>query len=209
VRSRLRTLCLATVWVAVLGGGLRAIARYDYGAAPAVAGVGAWPRGTAIHHAADRPTVVMFVHPKCPCTKASIDALTRILTTARERLDAVVVFWKPSDVPAGWERTETWRAVAAIPGVRAIVDVDGAEATRFGAETSGEVLVYGRDGARLFAGGITPSRGQIGASRGAEAIAAIARGEVPPVAETPVYGCPIIVPPEVVAEPENRRVDRM
>lgn len=209
-RARLRlVVCLAILWVAGLAVGARVVADYDYGAAPPTAGVDAWPSAAAIARVDGRPTAVMFAHPHCPCTRASIDELTRVVTRAGDRLDVVVAFWKPSDFAAGWERAENWAAAAAIPGVRVVVDVDGLEARRFGAVTSGEVLLYGADGARLFAGGITPARGQIGASAGAEALVAAAAGGVPAAREAPVYGCPIIVESEVVAEPEVRRVDRM
>ena len=59
-------------------------------------------------------------------------------------------------------RCHSWRSAAAIPGVTVHVDHDGGEARRFGAETSGFVVLYDAHGELLFAGGITTGRGQAG-----------------------------------------------
>jgi hypothetical protein len=85
-------------------------------------------------------------------------------------------------------------------------DEDGAEAARFGAATSGQVLVYGRDGALVFSGGITAARGHFGDNEGSKAIAHFVADPRPAaevrerspadasagnLARTPVFGCPI------------------
>ena len=45
-------------------------------------------------------------------------------------------------------------------------DDDGAEARRFGAETSGQTLLYDARGALAFSGGITGARGHAGDNAG-------------------------------------------
>ncbi len=50
-------------------------------------------------------------------------------------------------------------------------------------------MVYGADGALLYSGGLTSSRGHEGQSTGADALAAIARGEPSAVRSMPAFGC--------------------
>ena len=72
---------------------------------------------------------------------------------------------KPGDAPFStsyqgrrWARTGLWDQAEAIPGVRIWTDVGAVEARRFGAATSGLVLVYDASGRLVFQGGITPAR---------------------------------------------------
>jgi hypothetical protein len=43
-------------------------------------------------------------------------------------LEAVVLFYRAANAFPGWEKTDLWTAAAAIPGVRVLIDTDGAEA---------------------------------------------------------------------------------
>src|SRR6478735_1308532 len=61
-----------------------------------------WPAGSRIVPAANQVHLVMVAHPRCPCTRASIEALARIMAQCRERATASVLFWKPKRAVAGW-----------------------------------------------------------------------------------------------------------
>ena len=63
---------------------------------------------------------------------------------------------------------------------------------RFGAETSGYVLLYDTHGKLLFKGGITGSRGHAGDNAGESAIVALLEGEKPVLTRTKVYGCSLL-----------------
>ncbi len=52
-------------------------------------------------------------------------------------------------------------------------DDDGAEAKRFGAETSGQTLLYDERGTLAFSGGITGSRGHAGDNAGRASLLAL------------------------------------
>jgi len=71
------------------------------------------------------------------------------------------------------------------------VDFDGggAEAKRFGAETSGAVVLYDRAGRLVFHGGITAARGHEGDSFGQQRIAALLTGARADRTDAPVFGC--------------------
>jgi len=130
----------------------------------------------------------MFAHPRCPCTRASISEMNRLLARC-ENLSAHVLFIKPSSTPTNWTETASWKNAEAIPGVDVLVDPDGREARRFGAESSGYVVVYDKVGQLLFHGGITGARGLEGDNAGEELIAKFLSGEKPERASTPVFGC--------------------
>ncbi len=181
--------CLLLAWVSASVGGL--IWLWDYAAAPGPAdqAPARWPPGSQIVPAADRPTLVMFAHPKCPCTRASIAELARAMAVCGDRVAAHVVFFKPGRTGPDWEHTDLWQAAASIPGVRVSVDPDRREAERFAARTSGQVVLYDAAGGLLFQGGITGARGHEGDNAGRDAVVELVTGGQSPVRQTRVFGC--------------------
>src|SRR5207245_290942 len=114
----------------------------------------------------DRYTLLMFAHPKCPCTRASIDGLNRLMAWRQGRLSVVVLFFRPSRSGEPWEKSGICRSAESISGVRVIWDNDGKEAIRFGARTSGQTFVFDPQGRMWFTGGITAARGVQGDNAG-------------------------------------------
>ena len=142
--------------------------------------------------AADRPWLRMFVHPRCPCTRASITELHNLLAATPADVYAEVVLVLPPGAPAAWRDAPIAAAAGAIPGLVVRSDEGGAEATRFGVQTSGHVLLYGADSRLQFTGGITRSRGHEGHSTGSRALAALLRHERPAETQHAVFGCPLV-----------------
>jgi hypothetical protein len=142
--------------------------------------------GTSLY---SRPLLALCLHPQCPCSRATVDELDRIARAAGPTLAVEVFFIADAELGPDWTESDLWRAARAIPGAHVHADPDAALARRLGAEVSGTAILYGRDGALEFQGGITVGRGEPGASDGAEAIAAIVRGEEPRCRTTPVFGC--------------------
>lgn len=151
-----------------------------------------WPANSHIQPAGGTTTLVMLVHPHCPCTRASIGELALLMARCQGRLSAYVLFTTPREFPEGWERTDLWDSAERIPGVVALSDEGGAEAGRFNAETSGTTMLYDGEGRLLFNGGITDSRGHSGDNEGRSAIVALVTEQENRRAETPVYGCPLV-----------------
>jgi len=118
------------------------------------------------------------------------------MTRLRDRVSAHVLVYRPSEFPAGWERTEVWAAAERIPGVTVRVDVDGAQAALFGAGTSGQVLLYDDGGRLRFSGGITSARGHLGESLGHQLIAAVVDGRDTDGATSRVFGCALAGAPQ-------------
>jgi hypothetical protein len=177
------------VWLLVLSSGFGSLIAYQMRAgAPAVA-PGAWPTATGLRLDPQRVNLVMFAHPKCPCTDASLEELKIVLTRGRGRISPTICFFDPAGMPTDWAQTRLFRDAKGIPGLNVVVDLNGAIAAKFGAMTSGQVLVYDGEGRRLFAGGITGSRGHSGENRGRALVLALASGDSSEAEQTPVYGC--------------------
>ncbi|HYG75178.1 MAG TPA: hypothetical protein VEK08_09275 [Planctomycetota bacterium] len=138
-----------------------------------------------------RHKLYLALHPKCPCSAATLDELTHVISQAPNGLDVVIFFYKPKDQEDNWVDTRLWREAATLPGVQRVIDVDGLAAEQLGAPTSGDAVLYGPTGTLLFHGGLTSSRGQRGESIGRSAILARLNGETPATTNAPVYGCQI------------------
>ena len=180
------------LWVMAVGSGMTMLWAYAEAPGAAASPPAVWPRDSRIRPSAERATLVMLAHPYCPCTRASIEELDRLMAQAGDRLTADVLFVTPSDAGGGWDATDLWRSAAAIPGVSVRDDPDGIEARRFGALTSGQVLLYDAAGRLRFSGGITPARGHAGDSAGRSVIVALLAGASPASVETPVFGCSLL-----------------
>lgn len=190
-RKFLLTSCLGLAWIFGVAFGIRVVLNYDT-AAGAVGTVPVhWPAKSAIQLAPDRMTLVMFAHPRCPCTRATMGELAKIMAEAQGKLSGHVVFYWPNDSAAGWDDTDLRRSAAAIPGVTVSDDVDGVESHRFGAETSGHTLLFDRGGRLLFSGGITDSRGHAGGNNGESAVLALVSNQTTNQTRTLVFGCRI------------------
>ena len=191
----LTTSLLAIGWIAGVAFGLRILFQYEntpgrIGALPR-----AWPESRIVP-ATDRPTLVMLAHPRCPCTAASVGELAQIMARLQGKVAAYVLFVTPKDAGRDWDDTSLRHSAEAIPGVTVVFDIDGAEARRFGAETSGHTLLFAKDGKLLFSGGITASRGHAGDNAGESAIISLLSNQTPPRTRTLVFGCALANRPE-------------
>ena len=180
---------LGIVWVLTLVPGFALLWAYKMKAGEAAGAPASWPMGTRIARNRDRATLVLFAHPQCPCTRASLAELARLMTRFEGRLGANVVFLRPRDVSGDWDSSDLWRRASTIPGVTIVRDDDGVEAARFGASTSGATVLYDVEGRLLFSGGITSARGHEGDSAGLQRISSLLRTGKADRPDAPVYGC--------------------
>ncbi len=148
-----------------------------------------WPAGSRALRAPGQPALVVFAHPRCPCSRATVGELALIMAKARGRVQAQVWFYRPGGMPEDWAHTDLWRSAADIPGVSVAGDEGGAEAACFHATVSGQTLLYSGAGRRLFNGGITSSRGHSGDNDGRAAVLALLHNDKLTEIETPVFGC--------------------
>jgi len=189
--SLMRLLISLIVWIAVVAAGFCCLLRYEHSAGQANEKSNYLPAGTAIHLETNRPTLIMFAHPKCPCTRASLEELNRILARA-PGLAAQIWFFTPTGAQKTWAHSQLWQTAATIPGVILHEDWDGTQSRLFGAETSGAVLVYDTNGKLLFSGGITSARGHVGDNEGASAVLACLTRSGASLSHSEVYGCSLV-----------------
>jgi len=190
-KSKLILVVTSVSWLLLIGSGVAFLWNYEGNPGVAAAAPEVWPADSLIRRASDRATLVMLAHPHCPCTRASVEELSRLMTQAQGRVKAYVLFIKPPDLSEGWEQTDLLTSAAAIPGVTVVRDDEGVEASRFHASTSGQTVLYDAVGKLLFSGGITSARGHEGDNAGRTAIVSLLTAGTAERDETPVFGCPL------------------
>lgn len=182
----------AAVWLVTILTALAWMTNYSFTPGPLATTLANWPEASRIDRDAARPTLLLFAHPRCPCSRATIGELARLAANCQDRFTAQVWFTKPAGVAVDWEQTDLWRTAAAIPGVSVHTDEAGNEAARFGAQTSGHAMLYDSAGQLLFQGGITLSRGHSGDNPGRTTLQNILEGRKTPAPPTPIFGCALV-----------------
>jgi hypothetical protein len=180
---------LGSSWLVAVGLGLWTL--FDYQTTPGAVSAApqGWPAGSTLPLDPQAPTLVMFVHPLCPCSRASLHELQVLAAHEGDRIRSFVVFTKPKGLSSDWVNTDLWKTASSIPGVTCIADADGRETKLFHAQVSGEALLYDGGGRLRFHGGITVSRGHEGDNPGRMTIESFLAGESLVLSETPVFGC--------------------
>jgi hypothetical protein len=176
-----KSLRIILLWLAVVGGGLFALIRYDATPAAAHTVLGHWPNQSSIIPENKRPIMIMAVHPQCSCTHASLNELQRMLPRMENKARVVVLLLGKSG-----NRYEDAVSQMHLEFLR---DPSGSEARRFGLTTSGEVAVYSAGGDLLYTGGITGARAHEGDNSGEDAAIAAVTGERTAQKQAPVFGC--------------------
>jgi hypothetical protein len=156
-----------------------------------------WPSQSGLTQTPSKWSVVMAVHPMCPCTRASLTEFNELISRSNGRAEGLLLWL---ELPKG-KSTPGLNAACdpslSDPGIRDIADPEGLLAKAFGAETSGAVRIYDTAGELVFSGGITKARGQAGTGPAwIAAMKSIGGGAASPTA-APVFGCPLFsrVPP--------------
>jgi hypothetical protein len=181
-------IAIAAAWFLVVCAGVVAVSIYKMTPSPQRQIAAVWPAGAQVTPSADRATLLLFAHPQCPCTRATLTELAGLEARYGDRLDTWVLFLSPKGVPANFTETDLRRSAERIPSVHVLTDEGGAEAARFGIATSGTVALY-QHGKLLFHGGITPARGHEGESAGRERVVSLLTTGVADRNDAPVFGC--------------------
>jgi hypothetical protein len=174
---------------------LQAYANQPGKAGPSPSG---WPKECVIPLDDRRPTLLLFLHPLCPCSRASVDELAELVAFCGDRLAAHIVVLRTDSLEnEGLDRD-------VLPGMKTWDDDGGALARRFGVLTSGHVLLYDPHGRLRYSGGITPARGHRGNNFGRSAVLAAVLGATQDSGPIPVFGCPLFEPRSTQAEDFRR-----
>jgi hypothetical protein len=201
----MRTLKItATVvaWAFAVALGLRSMLVYELTPAAVDRVARQWPADSALIRRGDCPALVMFVHPHCPCSRASLAELAELSGGHGNGIELFVVFLKPAGLGRDWEKGELWHSAESIPRATLVCDDGGVEAARFGASASGETLFFDKNGSLKFHGGLTPARGHRGANAGREAIESLLSNAALVRSNGPVFGCSLREP----TSPRNQSI---
>jgi hypothetical protein len=180
---------LSLLWLLSASAGAWGLLKYENTPGGANETPSQWPSESRVTRQEGRSTLLVFMHPRCPCSRASLGELNRLLTRCEGEVSTHVFFIQPKDSTADWTETALQKSAEAIPGVNVQLDPEGEEARRFGAESSGYVALYNSKGQLLFSGGITAARGHAGDNAGENTIVALLNGENTRLKQTPVFGC--------------------
>jgi hypothetical protein len=185
---------LIATWLIGVTFGFGLITEYDV--QPATKGVPhlEWPAASRISRSDTGWTLVAFVHPRCPCSRASIDELARVVNSCSGLVQLHLAVVLPPGTDGSFSHTSLLDDAARIPGVHIFMDEAAREAKRFGGQTSGQIYLYDHVGHLKFNGGITGARGHFGANAASNALISLIRNEVTTLQETDVFGCPLRTP---------------
>jgi hypothetical protein len=184
------------VWIAVAVAGWYGISAYSFKSDPQATAdiVLRWPADSTIARLTDRPTLVFFLHPKCPCSRATVAELERLpmLVSSDELPDVCVVAAAPRSTGDLWWSSPFLSRAARLPNARLVRDLGGVETDLFGARVSGTVLLFDPAGNRLYAGGVTMARGHTGDNVGLQAVTDLLIDSDAEVSSIPPLGCAMV-----------------
>ena len=190
LRMRFRWPVGLLLWLLLVGIGYAWLLRYDLTAGGALAAprsIPAWLSGAPDSAGSQ---LVIALHPRCPCSRATLRELAKILTRAPGTADVTVLMFIPRNAEEEWMEgallTEARRLNCRIQP-----DYGGELAASLGSLTSGGVALYDSHGRLRYQGGITVSRGHEGDNAGELAVIEILRGGASHHESLPVFGCPI------------------
>ena len=138
-----------------------------------------------------RPVILVAVHPRCPCTDATLAELGDLLARSAGRCDAIMLEFQPLNPASDWPKSATSRTLGGVP-VRVVADPAGQLAEKIGAHTSGHLVLVDKAGEIRFRGGITLSRGHRGRSPAQDAMLATIMGREPALTKASVFGCALL-----------------
>ncbi len=185
-------------WLLAVGFGFWQVTSYSHRIGAASSTPVVWPTQSHLMRDENQATLVVFLHPRCPCSEATISELERVVAHCQDRLTIHTVFEKSTVTEP---KTSLKSMAGRLPGNINYHDESGVEGRNFGATTSGYTLLFDKGGHLLFNGGATSERGHAGDNLGSSLLLAAIRKassssslSVNP-ANTPVFGCPLFHSP--------------
>ena len=184
-----RKIFLGILWLSLCVGGFAGLNWYKMQPGPVGKLLSHWPHNIGISHDYGLYNIVLFAHPQCGCTNATMVELEKIIHQEKNKLNVKIFFYRPKGSEQNWSDGKAKKLASTLPVTTIYDDEGGQIARRFGALTSGQVMLYSPNGKLEYAGGITESRGHIGANAGSRAIASIVETGVSNSKREHAFGC--------------------
>ena len=183
---------LTAVWLGLILFGLNIVAREQF--TPGIAGhaVEQLPKAPGLLRTPSAATLVVFFHPYCPCSRATLHELNAVFAQTNAPVSKNLIFSVPEKLPGGWKKDALWQAALNLPSARLLEDQGGREARLFGAHTSGDCFLYSSQGRLLYHGGVTGLRGHEGSNQGEKALLSFINTGHADTNRAPVFGCSLL-----------------
>lgn len=177
------------LWTFLLSGSVVALIKYSGKPGAPAEVLKQWPVKTALGPLKEKPILAVFLHPHCPCSRATLNELDRLLPSMFGKVDVRLVFIQPDGRDLEWVHSSLWKKAIALPGVQVLIDPRGSEIDRFGPKVSGHTMFFESTGKLIFSGGLTPSRGHGGDSPGHDFLLGWMDGKRPEPLLSSIFGC--------------------
>ncbi len=148
-----------------------------------------WPVQSNLQRDSQKPTLIMFAHPRCSCSRASMEELTKIYTDLYGKITINIVFYHHNKFKREWVYSDLWNKAQTITEANLVIDSNFKEIDLFQPKTSGQVYLYSKDGELVYSGGITGSRGHVGDNIGRRSIISWVNEKKIIKNNTFVFGC--------------------
>lgn len=142
---------------------------------------------------------IVALHPKCPCSWATLTELDHLLRAADGRLACRLLCFRPKDAADDFCDTRLMKAAANLLHTQIVIDPEAKQASQLGMTTSGAMVIYDAAGQLAFYGGVTTARGHAGPSLVTESIERLLDDGLMPVSCHPAYGCSLRARPKSTA----------
>jgi hypothetical protein len=186
-RNNVRCALVGSLWLASVIIALALVTNHDFAAGAAGPSLTQWPTQSHVPFSDHNYSLVMFAHPRCPCTHTRLEELARLATRHPNIVTPRVVFIKPAGADTSWEQTDQWSTASTFPSMRVLRHLDGTGTRLFHAQTSHHTLLFGSSGELLLAPALRLPAAKLEAMPGKAA-------SIPNTRETPAYGRPFISP---------------
>ena len=100
-RRNAMTLTVA-IWLMLTATGLGALSFYAFTGSSPVQAAQQWPTNEILALDPARPVLVLFLHPRCPCSSASITELHRVLSRYPDVFQTYAVLTVPPGAASDW-----------------------------------------------------------------------------------------------------------
>ena len=183
---------LLAAWCVALVPGFRYLLAYERTPGTQSAAPRSWPAGIALTRSPTTPTLIVAMHPRCTCTRATLTELEAFAAEPHPAVTTTLLIYQPESTqePNAWRDLSIYAAAQKSLNAKIVLDPGGRLAEKFGAETSGEALLYAADGTLRYQGGVTGARGMQGNNAGLTTLrAALAQPTSSQPLSKPVFGC--------------------
>ena len=183
-------LAVMLMWLTVSVAGLVAFTVYDTRSGRTPSAPAIWPVEQLGEHPGV-PVAVAFIHPQCPCTRATLHELSELSRERTWHLHLVVRMPTEKRNDSDWQLSRDW--IRKLQPDQITSDSGGILTQSLGAYTSGTIYGYDNQGYLGFAGGLTLSRGHRGWTSSHDALLAVVAPnqsrDVNSLQQTPIFGC--------------------